>query len=1143
MKNAYWKDIWRTISKGKKRFLSIALIVALGVTMMCGLRAACADLRYSADCFFDEQNLFDIRILSTLGITEEDIEILEDLESVSVADGGYNETIYTIIDEVKKSIEICTVSTKGMNQPYLTDGQMPEKYDEIVITENFLHESGKKIGDKIVLVEESDVLKSKEYMITGTIINTMDVNSTEGSMGFRSTATTDYVGYVSTDAVDTDIYTVLYLKLDGFDQLDCYTDEYKEKVQAVVGQIESEIKEVREKARYDEIYSEAMNEWKDGKQEMLDEFAKADKEITDARKKLADVRWELEDGEKELQSGEAELNAQEIKAKTEFANARNNIVSGYEHISEGKKELQQAYVQLIDGQAQLDAAKAELEVQQSAASQQFEEARQKMAEGEAELAAGYVAYQESEAAFELTKSHLQIQLEQINLALQNPALSEEERAGLEMQAGQIQAAISSGEQRLQAVYGELEMQKQQLNAGKAELETQESSAEAQFAEAWKQINESQAQIDERLYQYHTGVSELQKAEAELTEGEKELNTQEANAYAQIESARQELANGKAKLAIGEAELLDGEKQLAENVAKYEKERAKAEKELADALDKINDIEMTKWYVQDRTSLSGFSNVRGDADSIQAIGDIFPVLFLIVAILISLTTITRMVEEERGLIGTYKALGFTDGEILMKYLIYAALACLIGGIVGNMFGYVILPLILFIVFKVMYTFPEYGIQYDLIYGLGGILFFEIGVVGAALFACGRSLKKMPAELMRPKAPKAGSRVLLERIPFIWKRLSFLNKVTARNLFRYKKRLLMTVFGIAGCTGLLLCGFTIKDTVSEMMPQQYEVVYQYDMMVVSTGEDYKELQGILDKDDEISEYIPTVIESVELINDEGKEETIQLIAVPEGVSLEDYIHLKDDEDQKVELTDEEVLITKNATRIQNLKVGDSVILQTIDLEETEVEITQIVENYFGNIVYMTENTYQDIFGDFKVNSALVQFSEICSDQSGYADKLSREECVLSAISTEAMKEEFSSAFALINMVVYVVLILAAMLAFVVLFTLSNTNISERERELATIKVLGFYDSEVHAYVNKETWILTCIGIFAGMPLGYVLGRYVMGILELPSLEFYIDLYSYSYLIAAAITLVFAFVVNSITDKSLNKINMVEALKSVE
>lgn len=917
MKRAYWKDILRTIRNEKKRFICIALITALGVTMMCGLRAGCEDLRYSADRFFDEQNLFDIRILSTLGITEEDLDALGDLDSISVVDGGYSETVYTLNDDVKESIEVYTLSTQEMNQPYLIDGRMPEAENEILITENFLDETDKKIGDKILFEESSDALLTKEYTITGTFVNAMDINSTEGSMGFRSTATTDYVGYVTTEAVDTDVYTVLYLKAEGLDSLNCYTDEYSEKINQIVDQIESDIKPVREKARYDEVYNAALEEWQEKNQEMTDGFEKAEKEFAAASKKLSNTR-------KEITSGKAKVAADK---------------------------------------------------------------------------------------------------------------------------------------------------KQQLVIEKATIEEEN------------------------------------------------------------------------KLLAAEKELVSAEDELAEKMEEYEAEKAKAEQEMADALEEINSIETAKWYVQDRTTLSGYSNVSSDAKSIQAIGNIFPILFLIIAILVSLTTITRMVEEERGLIGTYKALGFTNVEILMKYIIYAVIACLIGGVIGDVFGYVVLPSILFTVFHVMYTLPEYEMLFDAVYGIGGIVLFEVGVIAAAIYACERSLKKMPAKLMRPKSPKAGSRVMLEQVTFIWKRLSFLNKVTARNLFRYKKRLFMTIFGIAGCTALLLCGFTIKDTVSEMMPQQYEVVYQYDLMAVSSEDDYEELQTMLDGDQEVEEYISAGIDSVEIFNAEGSKETVQLIVVPESTSLDGYIKLKDKKDHAVNLEANDIILTRNATRVLDVSKGDSVTLQTQDLEQVEITISKIVENYFGNIVYMTENTYKELFGEFQSNGALIQLSEVCKDQKAYTEDLKREECVLSAVSTEAMRDEFSSAFALINMVVYVILILAAMLAFVVLFTLSNTNISERERELATIKVLGFYNGEVHAYVNKETWILTCIGIVLGMPSGWLLGRYVMGILKLPSLEFYIDLYPISYFYAAVITLVFALIVNLITNRTLNKINMVEALKSVE
>ena len=1185
LNNSYKKDIRRSIWNGKKRFFSITLIAVLGVTMMCGLRAACVDLRYSADRFFDEQNLFDIRILSTLGLTDEDLEALENLDSVEAADGGYSETVYTDVEGIRKSIEIRTISTKEFNTPYLISGRLPEQDGEIAITENYKNQTGKGIGDRIFLTEEPEYLKQDAYIITGIIVDALDINSSEGALGFRSTATTDYVGYVSAGAIDGDAYTVAYLRLAGTEELNCYSEAYEEKVAQTVREIESEIKRQREQARYDEVYGEAMDEWLDGEREMKEELAKADSELSDARQELEDGRQQLEDGKQELQdakqelidgrqkledgkreleNGQAELNAKAGQAEREFANARNEIQNGYEQIESGKLELEEAYASLVYGQKQLDEGKEELTLQQAEAEEQFAQAHQVLAEKEAELESGFIRYEQGKQSFEAIKAVIQPQIDMLNRLLDSLLLPEEKKQPIREKIALLENELANKEQELNDAQQQLEDGRQQLEAAKAELEAQESAADEQFSAAWITIEEKQSEIDAGWEAYYAGMEALESSEQQLAAGEAELNAREAGAMEQIragrqelEIGRQELADSEQKLIDGEQKLFDGEQELAENEqkltdgekeladaqAEYEEEKAKAEQELADAKAEIDDIDMTKWYVQTRSSLSGYSNIKTDAKSIQAIGDIFPILFLVVAILVSLTTITRMVEEERGLIGTYKALGYNNREIRRKYLMYAALACLLGGIIGDIGGYIILPLILFIIFRVMYVLPEYAIRFDLLYGLGGILLFEAGIVGATAYACRKALKQEPAKLMRPKAPKSGSRVLLERFTFIWKRLTFLNKVTARNLFRYKKRLVMTVFGITGCTALLLCGFTIKDTISEMMPRQYKEIYQYDLMVVASEDEQENLTETLEEDAEIKDYVPVRIESVDVINAKGQEESIQMIAVPEGYTLDSYICLKNKMDEKAELENEDIFLTRNAAQILRINAGDTFSIQNLDLCRADTVLTQTVENYFGNTVYMTEKTYEELFGEYETNGALVHFSEMCEDPSEYTENLARRDGILSAVSTQAMQDEFSSAFALINMVVYVILILAAMLAFVVLFTLSNTNISERERELATIKVLGFYNNEVHSYVNKETLILTAIGILLGMPSGLALGRYLMGILEFPSIEFYIILYPQSFLFAGGITLIFALIVNFITNRTLDHIDMVEALKSVE
>ena len=553
--------------------------------------------------------------------------------------------------------------------------------------------------------------------------------------------------------------------------------------------------------------------------------------------------------------------------------------------------------------------------------------------------------------------------------------------------------------------------------------------------------------------------------------------------------------------------------------------------------------MTKWYVQDRSSLSGYANVKSDAAAIEAIGTMFPILFLIVAVLISLTTITRMVEEERGLIGTYKALGFTDGEIRRKYLTYSSSACVLGGLLGDFCGFVVLPKLLFIIFGVMYEFPVYEIHFDWLYGTTGIILFVVVITITAFFACQSGLRHMPAVLMRPKTPKSGSRVFLERITFVWKRMSFLNKVTARNLFRYKKRLLMTIFGIMGCTALVLCGFTIQDSVNDLMLFQYDEVYRYDMMTVSADDDHEKVMEYLKASEGVEAFQEVRIETVKLKNRQGAAENMQITVLPDNGSFDGYITFTTPDGEEIHLGAEDVFVTENASLVLDFGIADTIYLQNMDLVQCESAATQIVENYLGNGVYMRETQYEKLFGECSPNGALVRLLGTDEEKLALAQAFGTKEELLTCTSTQEMKEEFSVAFTLIRMVVVIVLVLAAALAFTVLFTLATTNISERDRELATIKVLGFYDGEVHSYVNKETMILTGIGILAGIPVGKVFGAALMGSLEMSGILFKPTLHQNSYIISVFIVFGFALLVNLITNRVLDKINPVEALKSVE
>lgn len=911
MKRAYTKDMWRTVRKEKKRFAAILLITALGVTMLCGLRAACSDLRYTADAFFDQQHLYDLNIVSTMGLTDEDVEALATLETVDKSEGIYQEIVRVKITDQdgltqNKTAQISTLSVQGINQPYLCEGRLPEKINEIAVTSNYISDSGKTLGDLIQIAEDDEDENTNfpvtEYVITGIVVDASDVDSHEGTMAFRTTTASDYSFFVLKAAVESDIYTSVYLTVTDVEKLLCYDEAYKVRIEDTVTQIDTHIKEARQQARRDMIVAKAQSE--------LDE----------------------------------------------------------------KKE-----------------------------------------------------------------------------------------------------------------------------------------------KAWKELDEAKAELENAQIEINEAKSQLELVSAFLPQTEL-LQMQE-------------------QLAQGEIELAQNEEKLAE-------ERKKAEEEIADAQKEIDEIELPQWYIQDRSSLSGYTNVQSDSDCIESVGTVFPILFLIVAILISLTTITRMVEEERGLIGTYKALGFTDREIRRKYVIYAFLACVAGGILGDICGFIVLPAIIFEIFSIMYQLPYYLYRFDYQYGLGGIILFAAGILAATYISCEAELQHTPASLMRPKSPKSGSRIFLERVTFIWKRLSFLNKVTARNLFRYKKRMLMTIGGIMGCTALVLCGFVIKDSVMALSEHQYGHVYRFDIMAVTSDTKYEDFLEKIESEARTEDYISLRIDNVK-VKYQGEELSLQLFVIPSEVQAQftDYICVENLQGEAIELAQQGIYITQNAGNVLNFTQGDTVELQNLKLQQESAAVKQLVSNYMGNMVYMSQNMYENLFGEYKPNGVLMHVNGDSSDEIQFAKELESIDGVQSTMSVAEMVDNFSVSVLIINVVVYIIIVMAAGLALVVLFTLATTNISERERELATIKVLGFYDKEVHLYVNKETLILTGLGIILGLPLGNLLGSALTGVLKLPAIYFAVTIQPISYLYAAILSFAFALLVECLTDRILNHINPVEALKSVE
>ena len=585
---------------------------------------------------------------------------------------------------------------------------------------------------------------------------------------------------------------------------------------------------------------------------------------------------------------------------------------------------------------------------------------------------------------------------------------------------------------------------------------------------------------------------------------------------------------------------------AENELNTQKQDA--EKELQEAKDKVNDIENPKWYILDRNSNEGYVGFIQATKSIANISKVFPIVFFAVAALISLTSMTRMVEEQRTQIGTLKALGYNQLQIISKYILYASLASIIGGVAGMCVGFATLPQIIWMLYMMMYQItPKIILSFNWKYGGLGLLLIGICIIGATIYSAVRELKETPAVLMRPKAPKAGNRVLLERIPFIWKHLNFSHKVTVRNIFRYKKRFLMTIIGIFGCTSLIVTGFGIKDSISIIIPNQFEKVFDYDMQVnikdTLSEEEKQNFITELGNREEVQKIVETYMTSATAVNGDSKED-IQII-VPKD-NFDGLINVNDlKTKENIKLKDNEICLTDKCAQLIGVKAGDTIILKDSDNNEVEVKISNIVENYVSHYVYMSKTTYENLYGEsYSTNVILLQNSNLPEEEENpFVTELMNKTEVSSASRISTMMGSLDDTLKSLDYVVIILIVSAGLLAFVVLYNLANVNISERIRELATIKVLGFYDKEVYDYVTRETIILTIIGIILGLFGGYCLNYYLIGTCEINILRFSKIVNPISFVYATLITIVFTLIVNIFTYFALKKIDMIESLKSVE
>ena len=703
-----------------------------------------------------------------------------------------------------------------------------------------------------------------------------------------------------------------------------------------------------------------------------------------------------------------------------------------------------------------------------------------------------------------------------------------------------------------------------LDAGTKQIDEAKAQADKQFAAAQQQIDSNRSQLNQQ-------IDQIVNMQAGAAAGSLDETTRETLRETVIASSLQ-LAEAKAQLDQAQSKL-DQQKKDTEQTLQSK------QKELEDSIPQV------RWYVQDRSQIGGFSSLKPDLESIRSLGNAFPIVFLLVAVMMSLTAMARMVEEDRGLIGTYTGLGYGRLAVASRYLLFALLACLIGGGLGLIAGFLGIPAFLLVVLRGLYVMPDVRLAYDWLYGTAGVALFVIGVLAATVYACAQEMRQKPANLMRPKAPRAGSRILLERIKPLWNRMSFLGKVTARNIFRFKSRLIMTVGGVAGCTALIVCGLAINDTVAALGAKQYQDVYQYDLMVVANDDDADAMRQKVASDGRVTSSMDVRVESGDLTGDSGSE-SIQLVAVPDSERSEfgKMVTLRpvrsswvDGAADTVSLGDDGVIVSQSAASAMGVKAGGTVTLTNGDDTQAEAHVSAVIRSVIGSDVYVSETYYHQLFdtatsgtpsassssdsgesdnqngesgtsngassnGQQLVwNAMYANLKGSGESQAAYAEKLEDDDAVMKAVSCAHMAESFK--FDLMGAVVALIVALAGGLALVVLFTLANTNVSEREREMATLKVLGFFDKEVHHYVNREMMVLTMMGVVLGLPLGRFVGGLLTAALNMPALYFEVECTPLSYVIAAGATMAFALLVQLFVNPVLDRIDPISSLKSVE
>ena len=1200
MKSAMQKDFWREVGHTKSRFFSIMILVALSVAFLSGLKATAPDMKHTGDDYLDSLHLADFQVLSTLGLTDEDIDALKEQENIENAEGEYVLDAFAAAGGSETVVKILSLSEQGISDVLLREGRMPARADECVVEEGMLSLLDIAIGDTITLTPGSkmeDALADDTYTVVGTVRSPVYISVERGTSTIGSGTARAYL-YLPRDAFALDYYTAAYVRVSGAAEMTAFYDDYDDYIDDVIDSLE-DFADARAQLRHDELVEEATEKLDDAQEELDKAKAEADEKLGDAEKELKDARKKLDDGWRDYRDGQQELADSRVKlddAKAELENGEQEYQDGLAEYEEAVAEYEKGLAEYEDGRKKYEQSQQQL----NAGAQELAEGKKQLDEGQKQLDAlgstvtgaldgtgspyedkpdqliedlgkgDQTAAATTDAALDGMRARLSAgiaqaqstidtlngQIAQLSAALQNPALSDEERARYEKGPAEAQAGLAQAEaqkaqmeQQLAQLKdvnsGSIAQSKQQLDKGQAAY----SSGRAELAAGSRELAAGKKQLDEAKAELDDVPAQLQEAKQKLSDARKELD----DGWKEYYDGEEKYADGKQELAEAYAKLQSGEKDYRAGLREYEDGKAEADEKIADAQAKIADarrkvadIESCEWYLFGRSYNPGYTGFGQDAERMANLASVFPVIFFLVAALVCLTTMTRMVEEQRVQIGSLKAMGYSGLAISRKYIFYGLLPSLTGGLIGLVIGYILFPKMIFTAYQIMYQVPDIELRAYPGISVFSVLAAVACTTLATLWACLATLRETPASLMRPRTPKAGKRVFLEYIRPLWKRMSFTHKVTARNLFRYQKRFWMTVIGIGGCTALIIAGFGMRSSLLFTMTRQYDELFHYSAQVTLAdnvlSEEREAVEDFLSSDARIVSYVPATASSATVATS-GYSTTayIEVMASDEIGKVVDLFDYKSGE--PITMGDDGVYINQKLSELLGVKIGDTFFLDGEG--RGDVTVAGIYEHYTGHFIYMTPTYYENaLHAGSEPNAYLMNFT---SDDTDTCNAIFEKLLDLSGVATTSRmrdtQDTYMHSMERVDFVVVIIILAAAALAMVVLFNLSNINITERQRELATIKLLGFYDREVSAYVYRENIVLTVFGILIGCFMGHWLHIYLVRSTEIDLMMFGRQTKATAYLYAAILTTIFSFLVNVLAHFRMKKIDMVESLKSAE